>query len=226
MRHRIEKSFQSNSVLLGLGAITLFLFVVTSCSENPASSEQKQEISEELIKGESADLGDCSSNVWALMFTGRDSLSFSIGLNIPVNVIADAQSDDPDTITLNFPDVVREDTAVQYVEAFWPFTLQGSEPILLARFFLISREEAGTIEYSLPSEVENTIRPGIHQDELVYYELMITQTTLLEESDTPLQIPQPAEAQIPEVVPTDFIADFQEENNRYAFTWEGLNATP
>lgn len=209
----------------GIILVVLALLFAAGCSGNLTESE-KEEITEELLKGESDELGDGTTNVWAMMFTGRDSLTFSIGLNIPMNVLSDAQQDVPDTVSLNFPDEVRDNTAVQFVRAVWPYTINGSEPLVLARFFVVNQDQAGTMAYPTPTTVSDTIRLGVHQSELVFYELLIRQSTLLQQQDTPLQIPQPENALVPEVIPTEFFADFQEEQGRYAMTWNGLDASP
>jgi|GEM_PF-6694731 len=205
-------------VILLAGGIILFMM---GCSENPTGSED-EELTEEFLAGESAEMGDGTSNVWARMFTGRDSLFFSIGLNVPMNVIENAETGQPDTLILSFPGEVRENTAVQFVGAVWPVVVPGSEPMIVARFYLVSQFEAAAIPVSVPSMVRDTIRAGVHQGELVYYELMIRQSTLMQEQDTPLHIPQPEEAEVPAVIPRVFVADYQEENDRYALTWEGL----
>lgn len=200
-------------LILPISIIALLLCMM-HCSED-------DEVQDVFIRGESAKFGVGEANVWgsAFFFTGRDSI-VSIGLNVPLKIIVNTEQNETDTVLLNFPDVVRENTAMQFVEAMWPSTVNESEPFMLARFFLIGQQQASALNFTMPSTVKDTIRLGMNQNELVYYELMIKQSTLLEMSDIPLQIPETGNTLIQGNVPTEFLADYQQDDSRYALTWQ------
>jgi len=202
--------------------ITSLVLLAIGCTENPSASDE--EITEEMLAGESATLGTGETDVWAVMFTGRDSLAFNIGLNIPMDVINNPPQNHPDTVSLDFPDEVQVNTAVQFVTATWPVETGDGDTVILAQFYLEPKSESGDFDYTIPASAQDAIHLGIDGDNLVYYELVLSQNTLKKEEDKPLMIPTPASAQVPDVVPTTFLADFQEDNNRYAMTWTGLDA--
>ncbi len=142
-----------------------------------------------------------------------------------MNVITNPPQDHPDTVSLEFPDEVQENTAVQSATATWPVETGDGDTVVLARFYLLPQSESGGFNYTTPASAQDAIRLGIDGDQLVYYEIILSQNTLIQEVDKPLMIPTPASAQVPDVLPTTFFADYQEENDRCAMTWTGLDAS-